>query len=71
MAAAEAKVKAWGNSIGVIIPRGIVDEERIEAGDDIVIEVRKKKKLKDLFGTLREWKIDSQKMKDELRKGWE
>ncbi|MBI1970414.1 hypothetical protein HYS47_01575 [Candidatus Woesearchaeota archaeon] len=71
MAVTDAKVKAWGNSMGIIIPRWIIDEELIEVGDDVVIEVHKKKKLKDLFGTLRDWKIDSQKMKDELRKGWE
>ena len=26
--------------------------------------------IKETFGTLKNWKIDSQKMKDELRKDW-
>lgn len=31
---------------------------------------KQKNILRETFGTLKEWKIDSQKVKDELRKEW-
>ena len=66
----ESKLKKWGNSIGVIIPSEALKEENLKDGEDIVIEIKKKNKVRDLFGSLKDWKIDSQKLKEELRKDW-
>ena len=33
-----------------------------------MVKVRSKNTIKDLFGSLKVWKIDTQKMKDEIRK---
>jgi len=49
------KVKKWGNSLGVVLPRDILDNENISEGSDIEISVRAKHKtkVKDIFGMLK------------------
>ncbi len=64
------KAKKWGSSLGVVIPVEIVKEEKLHEGDDVIIEIRKKKTIKELFGSMKGIKLDSQKMKDEMRKEW-
>ena len=63
-------VKRWGSSMGVIIPKEIVRNQRIKEGDDIVIHVFKKGDLSDVFGTLKT-KLTGQQLKDLSRKDWE
>jgi len=65
------KVRHWGNSLGITIPSEIVRKEKIESDDEVVITIEKKKTLRDIFGSLKEWKIDAQKMKDDLRGEWD
>ena len=45
------KAKKWGNSFGVVIPKIIVEREKINEGTDLVISVRAKSrtKVKDLM----------------------
>jgi len=62
------KVREWGSSIGLVIPKEIVRRESLESGDEVVIEIKKAKTLKDLFGSLKGLKIDAQVFKDERRK---
>ena len=45
----ETKLKEWGNSFGVIIPREELRKKRIEKGDIIIVSIKKKKKI-DGFG---------------------
>ena len=49
------KVKRWGNSLGLILPKKIVDTEKIKEGSEInvMIESKDKTKVKDLFGILK------------------
>ena len=67
----KAKIKQWGNSLGIVIPKDIVIKEDLKPEDEVQISVKKRKNLKGFFGKGRELKIDSQKMKDESRKIWE
>jgi len=46
---AEAKVKQWGNSLGIIIPKDVAKIEEIYIGDTVKIEISKDKKT-DGFG---------------------
>ena len=49
--AIELKTKQWGNSIGVIIPKEIVDSLRLKPKEIIIGEFeRKDNPLKELFG---------------------
>ena len=66
----EAEVKQWGNSLGVILPKDLAKKENIKPGDKVKIVVNHNNVLRDTFGSLPDWEIDSQKVKDELRKEW-
>ncbi len=70
MAEVTAKVKEWGNSLGVLLPKQFVKEAGIAIGDDIVI-TKKRANLKPLFGILSETNKSAQELKDEMRKSWE
>ncbi len=64
------KARKWGSSLGIVIPNELVQEERLHEGDEIILEIKRRKTIRDLFGSSKNLKIDSQKMKDELRKEW-
>ena len=67
----EAITKKWGSSIGVVLPKKLVDEAGIKPNETIVIEVRKRHKAKEFFGLLKDSKRSTQAIKDEARKGWD
>lgn len=71
MVAIEATTRKWGGSIGVIIPREIVESEGIEANKKIRITIEKTPLAKILWrcGPVRKTE-STQKIKDELRAGW-
>ena len=53
MATATVVAKKWGNSIGVILPKVIVQQEGIKPEQKLEIEVKGKKTvLEELFGAL-------------------
>jgi antitoxin component of MazEF toxin-antitoxin module len=65
-----AKPKKWGNSIGIIIPKEVVDLEKITTDDELVVHIEKKKD-REKAKLMREGYIE---MKDELfktNKDWE
>ena len=45
----ETEVKAWGNSLGIILPAEKVRELRLRTGDKINVEILAKKRI-DAFG---------------------
>ncbi len=69
---AKSKIKEWGNSFGVVIPKEVVIREGLRPNEGVVITItRDKGTLEDFFGKLGgEVEIDTQKMKDEGRKMW-
>ena len=62
------KLKAWGNSLGVIIPKNIVDQIGLRDGEEVEISVRPVTDIKRLFGKYPTG--SAQKAKEELRGGW-
>ena len=66
---AEEEIKKWGNSLGVILPKSLVEEMGLEVSQKIDIQVIKKGNITDLFGILPR-KMSGQAMKDMLRKEW-
>ena len=66
----EARVKKWGNSMGVVIPRKIVESQNLKENDRVVISLIKEADLSDVFGSLKR-KKSGQDFKDEVRQGWE
>lgn len=66
----KTKLKSWGSSLGIVVPRDVVRQEHLEEGEEVLIEIKKKHAIKDVFGHLKDWKINPQKVKDELRREW-
>lgn len=67
--ATEVVVKKWGNSLGVILPKSLVEEKRIQPDDHILIEAVKVGDFSSIFGTFKT-KLSSQQLKDIAREGW-
>ncbi len=52
MSMTETKIKQWGNSLALIIPRDIAKREELNAGDIVKVEISKEKRV-DVFGILK------------------
>ena len=52
MTMAEVKVKQWGNSLGLIIPKDIARIENLNEGDLVKIDLSKEKRV-DAFGIIK------------------
>jgi len=67
----ECTAKKWGSSIGIIIPREIVKKEHIKPDEKLTVVIKKIPLARVLWnlGPI-ESKESTQKIKDELRKGW-
>ena len=65
--------RKWGNSIAVVIPKDIVESERIREDQEVTITVETRKPISaPLFGKFpRSSKETPQEIKDEVKKGWE
>ena len=67
MIRSETKLRAWGNSVGVVIPKEALKEENLSINDEVEVTIRKKSNvLKDVFGTLKKFKAKSRKSTDRL-----
>ena len=69
MTRTRARLRQWGSSLGIVVPREVVKELRLEAGREVVIEIDRAG-IEEAFGSLKDWAVDPQKLKDELRRGW-
>ena len=67
----ETIAKRWGSSIGIIIPKEIVESNKIRENDKIIIDIKKRPIAKEFFGKYPNWKRSTQEIKDEARKGWD
>jgi predicted DNA-binding antitoxin AbrB/MazE fold protein len=68
--AVEARIKRWGNSFGIVIPAEEMKEQGFKEGEEVIVDIRKKKTMGELFGSLKGWDVNAQDVKDELRRGW-
>ena len=68
----EAKVRKWGRSFGVVIPKDKVKKEGIKENETITLLITKKTNvLKETFGTFK-FKKSTQEMLDEIdRESWD
>lgn len=65
---AKSKLKKWGNSYGIIVPKDIIEKEGLKEGEVVEISVRKTLDVKRMFGRYK-FK-DLQANKESMRKGW-
>ena len=65
----KVKLKAWGNSLGAIIPKEIVNQVGLKEGEEVEISLRPvTRDIKRLFGKYHTG--SAQEAKDEMRTGW-
>jgi len=69
MTRTRARVRRWGSSLGIVVPSQIAKELRLKAGDEVVLEIDQGG-IEEAFGSSKDWIVDPQKLKDELRRGW-
>ncbi|HLC73698.1 MAG TPA: hypothetical protein VJH20_03610 [Candidatus Nanoarchaeia archaeon] len=70
----EVKVitRKWGSSIGVILPKRIVDQNKIREHEEIIIELKTRPLAGEMFGKFpRKSGKSAQELKDDARKGWD
>ena len=63
------KAKKIGGSVGVIIPKEIVEKEHIRAEDTIEIKVERKDNLNSLWNILKDVKMPAQKIMNIIDEG--
>jgi antitoxin component of MazEF toxin-antitoxin module len=65
---AKARLKKWGNSLGIIIPKEAAERNGLRVGEEVEIRVTKISDITELRG---KYPIaDLQVAKEEMRKGW-
>ena len=65
---AKTKVKCWGNSLGIVLPKALVEEEGLKEGEEVEVTVRKTSDVRTLRGKF-PFK-DLQREKEEMKRGW-
>lgn len=66
----ELVTKKWGSSLGIILPKAIVEKEQIKENETILVEIKKRHFAKEFFGILSDWKKSTDTIKEEMKKGW-
>jgi antitoxin component of MazEF toxin-antitoxin module len=64
----KARLKKWGNSLGVVIPKEAAERNGLREGEEVEIRLTKLSDITELRGKYPV--ADLQAAKDEMRKGW-
>ena len=65
----KAKIRCWGNSLGIVLPKALVEEEGLKEGEEVEVTVRKFSDIHTLRGKYPFKEL--QREKDEMKRGWE
>jgi antitoxin component of MazEF toxin-antitoxin module len=66
----KTRIREWGNSFGIVIPKELVIKEGFRVNDRVNICIDKKQNLEEFFGKGKGKIKDAQKEKDEARRLW-
>ncbi len=69
----KSKLRPWGNSLGLTVPREIVIKEDLKANDTLFFEIKKEIRVKDLIDIakkVKHKKFDTAKALQESKKMW-
>lgn len=67
----ECVARKWGSSLGITIPKDVVEKEHISENQKIIVSIKKKHKAKEFFGMFPNWKRSTEEIKREMKRGWE
>ena len=50
-----ARVKKWGNSFGIVLPKTVIDNQQLKEGTEIeiLVQAKNKTKVREVFGILK------------------
>ena len=65
-----AKPKKWGNSVGIIIPKELLEKENISLNDELVLHIEKKKD-KEKAKLMKEGYLEMKEDIKKMNKEWE
>jgi len=68
--AIKSKIKKWGNSYGVLIGKEEMKKKNIHEGETVIITIKKKKELEDIFGICN-FNKPTEKIIKEIREGYD
>ncbi|MBI2148901.1 AbrB/MazE/SpoVT family DNA-binding domain-containing protein [Candidatus Woesearchaeota archaeon] len=73
MAAIESKLRKWGRSIGLVIPKEAVIKDKLKEGDNVSIIIRKNQKnlLKETFGIFKFKRSIKEILAEGNRESWD
>ncbi len=60
----KTKVKKWGNSLGIILPKKLARKQKMRLGQDIVIDIKTQNVLRETFGTFKFKRSVEEMMRD-------
>ena len=64
-------MRAWGRSLGIVIPKNMVSSEKLKEGDTVaLLLVKKTNALKKTFGTRQFKKSTDEILKEIDEEGW-
>ena len=64
-----SKIRKWGNSFGVIVPKELIRKENFKLNEEVVVKVEKKTDVSKVFGILRTERTTKDLMR-EIREGY-
>jgi len=67
---AESIARKWGDSLGFVIPKEVVEKENIQPNSRVKFQIIKVSDISDTFGKLKRT-MSGQEFKDQARAEWE
>ena len=70
----KAVARRWGNSLAVVIPANMVEQQQIKENEELTVKLEKrhgKVKAGALWGFLKDWKRPTEEILKEADKGWD
>jgi hypothetical protein len=66
----ETRLKAWGNSVGIVIPKDKIEREHLKKNQmvRVIISPAKMVRVQDIFGKLKNWKKPTGQITREIDK---
>lgn len=62
-------VRRVGNSLGLILPKGIVAEKRLQPNDEVDVQVERAVTFDEIFGCLQDSKLSVKELNDLSNEG--
>jgi|TARA_B100001971_G_scaffold204429_1_gene220549 antitoxin component of MazEF toxin-antitoxin module len=65
----KVKVRKWGNSLGILLPKELVEKRELKNGVEILVEVVNPTQFDKIFGSLK-LKRSTKEIMKEIKEGW-